>query len=72
MNERASELLQASAQANRNCVARIHRDFHNHAFAPNHLIPLSRFRNGHLWLEQTQGPVVLDSINCIALPLLHS
>ena len=59
----------STVSINRNCVARIHRDSHNHAFIPNHLIPLSRFRNEHLWLEQMQGPVVLDGIQGVALPV---
>ena len=59
----------STVSINRNCVARIHRDSHNHAFIPNHLIPLSHFRNGQLWLEQMQGPIVLDGIPGVALPI---
>ena len=59
----------STVSINRNCVARIHRDSHNHALIPNPLIPLSRFRNEHLWLEQMQGPVVLDGIQGVALPV---
>ena len=55
----------STVSINRNCVARIHRDSHNQAFIPNHLIPLSHF----LWLEQMQGPIVLDGIPGVALPI---
>ena len=59
----------STVSIHRNCTARIHRDSHNHACIPNYIIPLSEFNHGHLWIENPQGTVFLNSLPGIALPI---
>ena len=59
----------STVSIHRNCVARVHRDSHNHACIPNYIIPVSEFTNGQLWIENPQETVIMDSLPGIALPI---
>ena len=56
----APEHTFSSLSLTRNLMSRMHRDSYISRRSPNILIPLSRFAQGGLWVEDAQGEVVLE------------
>ena len=56
----APENTFSSLSLTRNLMSRMHRDSYNSRRSPNILIPLCRFSQGGLWVEDAQGEVVLE------------
>ena len=65
----ALSLWCASVGFNLTCQFAMHRDSHNHSILPSAIIPASMFQGARLWVEDSDGQILVEGVRARAIEI---